>query len=178
MDPLNAVPYVFSALASLFSGLPEESALGVNAGISPSKAGFSAFYAQDRNQWNLGMLYAIDGTSPGQTDLRLGLAYNRTLTDRGLFAAAGLNLSLGVGSDPEASMHPDVPGQEQRASWRTRGFKDPELLVALGREFRFGGRSQFGFHADLGAGYALGAGIDDRLRARLGAGISYRFHPE
>jgi hypothetical protein len=178
VDPLSAVPYVFSALASLFSGLPEESALGVNIGISPSKAGLSAFYAQERNQWNLGMLYAIDGTSPGQTDIRLGATYNRTLTDRGLFAAVGLNLSLGVGSDLGASAHPDVPGQEQQASWSSRGFKNPELLVALGHEFRFGGRSQFGLHADLGAGYALGSGIDDRLHARLGAGISYRFHGE
>jgi hypothetical protein len=181
--PFDAIPRLFAVLASLLPGWPDDSALGLNAGVSPAKAGLAAFYAHGNNQWNLGALYGVGTTDAQETDLRLAFTYNRLFpvgSHGGPFAAAGMSLTHTVETAPPSG-DPDDPasvvggGDGTGAAWHPGGTADPELTFAMGYEFRFGARGRFGLHADIGAGYTLARDIDDKWRPRAGAGLTYRF---
>lgn len=175
--PLSGVSAVFATLASLLPHWPDESALGVNAGLDPAKAGLSAFYAHGNNQWNLGMMYGHPGTGEYDTDIRVGFMYNRRLTDWGLFAATGIHASYRVETHPgtDELSNGSQPGQPVGSSWQSRGLRDPEWMFAIGEDLWFGDKDRFGLYADVGAGYALPTAIVDKWNAYFGAGVSYRF---
>jgi hypothetical protein len=173
--PLPSLSAVFTVIASLLPHWPDDSAIGVNVGIDPAKAGLSAFYAQGDNQWNLGMMYGHAGVGEYDSDIRVGLMYNRRLTDWGLFAATGLHATYSISTGPTLPDGPEYPETPTGTAWRSRGFRDPEWMLAIGEDYWFGETDRFGIYADLGAGYALPTYIVDKWQAYIGAGVSYRF---
>jgi hypothetical protein len=120
----------------------------------------------------------------GYTNVHTGLTYNRTLTDWGLYAAGGLNVTYIIeeGDDryeinpliPSSPWEPEVPAFDG-AAWRSHGIANPEVVFSLGNAQWFGNRKQFGIHADLGGALPFGYGVSHSFYPVLGAGVSYRF---
>lgn len=173
------LPWLIDTFASWRMPLPDESAIGVNAGITPGKSGFSVFYSRGANQGNLGMLYSIGSVIAGHTDVHLSATYNRQITGWGLYAAAGLNLTYTVNannSDDLLSVAPLDTLPAYGAAWNAHRFSLPELVFTLGESFWFGHRGRFGINADAGVALPLGHGARHTPYPVAGLGISWRFN--
>jgi hypothetical protein len=181
MDPISAILYLVLAAAKTIPkpSWPDESAVGVNLGISPARSGFSGFYAQGANQWNLGLLYSIGSEAAGHTNVRTGLTYNRQLTDWGLFAAAGLNVTyiieLGESRYDDDSQFDPEELPAEGAAWRSHGIAYPEFIVTIGEALWFGENKWLGLNVDAGIAQPFGYGMSHNPYPIVGAGVSYRF---
>jgi hypothetical protein len=183
MDPISIIYLLVLAAANSVPKLswPDESSLGFNAGISPGKSGFSGFYGHGANQLNLGILYSVGSEVFGRTNVHTGVSYNLTLTDWGLYAAAGLNLTYIIeeGEDQFAREQQNQPDPLsppiEGGAWRSHGIANPEVVIAIGEALWFGHRSQFGIHADAGVALPFGYGVSHTPYPVVGAGLSYRF---
>jgi|GEM_PF-5637373 len=172
---LSAVLTTFSAAALEW---PDESAVGVNAGIAPGKSGIGLFYAKGPNQVNLGVFYSIGGEVYDRTNVHTGLSYNLSLTDWGLYVATGLNLIYIVETSPYEETETRMPWEplpeERGTAWRSHGIRDPELVFTVGEQFWFGHRSQFGLHADAGVAFPFGYDVSHDPYPVAGIGLSWR----
>jgi hypothetical protein len=171
----NAIAMMFSTLATLLPHWPDDSALGMNIGVSAAKAGLSLSYAHGDNQWNLGTLFAAGSDDPNRTDLKIGGSYNRNLTNWGLFLATGLFFTYTVetGTEPTDPFNENLP--ETGTAWRSQRLSDPIVTLELGQNFWFGSRDQFGIYADAGAALPLDPDYPGGAFPIVGAGLSYRF---
>ena len=173
------LPWLIDTFASWRMPLPDESAIGVNAGITPGKGGIGLFYAHGSNQWNAGMLYSIGSVVAGQSDIHLSATYNRQLTGWGLYVTGGLNLTHTI----EGSAYDDAnhsPWSDtlppQGTAWRSHGISQPEFVFTLGEAFWFGHRGRFGVTADVGIALPFGDGTNHRPYPVAGCGLAYRIN--
>jgi hypothetical protein len=173
------LPWLIDTFASWRMPLPDESALGVNAGITPGKSGISLFYAQGPHQGNVGMLYSIGAVAAGQSDIHLSATYNRQLTGWGLYVAGGLNLTYTIEESPYDEVdHTPWPDTlpSQGMAWNSRGISNPEFVFTIGEAFWFGHRGRFGVTADAGIALPFGADTRHTPYPVAGCGLAYRFN--